>query len=412
MPLQVGATKVYGLGYSLLIFVYEKTDDHDAKTGRLDIQHVIFVEAQRTADFQMTLGLREILEKDANEDDLVAFLRDRMLPVDEIEATRLAQELLETKPEQGYLTISNALQWRLQYGRVACLLVCEMGASSAALECSVRDFDQPSREQSLFGYSDGMLIADARAYRHRGHLRQSTEDRPIYRWRSGVKHDCAPVMELERRGTELFNGLNEPVDIETEYLYPLLKGSAVARGDCYDGQRWLVVPQTHTNVDTARIKETAPRTWAYLNKHSDRLGRRASSIYRKRPQFSIFGVGAYTFSPWKVATCALYKRLNFSVIGPYAGRPVVFDDTTYHLSCNSETEARLIADLLGSDAAKEFFQAFIFWDAKRPVTIDLLSRLDLGKLAREVGCASLLLELRTNGLAVAASANAVDRWLF
>ena len=32
--------------------------------------------------------------------------------------TRLAEELLESPPKIGYLTISNALQWRLQYRRV------------------------------------------------------------------------------------------------------------------------------------------------------------------------------------------------------------------------------------------------------------------------------------------------------
>jgi hypothetical protein len=98
--------------------VYEKTDDHDAKTGRLDIQHVIFVEASRTGDFQMTKGLRHIVENNGNVDDLMAFMFDKQLPVDEIELKRLAEEILGKKPEQGYLTISNALQWRLQYSRV------------------------------------------------------------------------------------------------------------------------------------------------------------------------------------------------------------------------------------------------------------------------------------------------------
>ena len=41
-----------------------------------------------------------------------------MLPVDEIGANKLAEEILNNKPEIGYLTISNALQWRLQYKRV------------------------------------------------------------------------------------------------------------------------------------------------------------------------------------------------------------------------------------------------------------------------------------------------------
>ncbi len=117
-PFKSGRQKIFGLGYSVLIFVYEKTDDHDAKTGRLDIQHVIFVEASRTGDFQMTKGLRQIVESEGSVDDLMAFIQDKHLPVDEIEAKRLAEEVLDTPPEQGYLTISNALQWRLQYSRV------------------------------------------------------------------------------------------------------------------------------------------------------------------------------------------------------------------------------------------------------------------------------------------------------
>ncbi|MCS7011118.1 MAG: hypothetical protein NZL98_07095 [Anaerolineales bacterium] len=48
----------------------------------------------------------------------MAFIEERRLPVDEIEASALADEILVNPPEVGYLTVSNALQWRLQYGRV------------------------------------------------------------------------------------------------------------------------------------------------------------------------------------------------------------------------------------------------------------------------------------------------------
>ena len=41
-----------------------------------------------------------------------------MLPVDEVGVEALADEVLRSPPEIGYLTVSNALQWRLQYGRV------------------------------------------------------------------------------------------------------------------------------------------------------------------------------------------------------------------------------------------------------------------------------------------------------
>jgi len=117
-PYESARQKIYGLGYALLIFVYEKTDDLITRTGTLNIRHTIFVEKERTADFQTTTGIRRILENEGNRDDLLAFLQERMLPVDDIGASRIADELLAHPPEIGYLTISNALQWRLQYSRV------------------------------------------------------------------------------------------------------------------------------------------------------------------------------------------------------------------------------------------------------------------------------------------------------
>jgi hypothetical protein len=110
--------KVFGLGYSLLVFVYEKTDDHGKRSAILRITDTIFVEASRTGDFQMTRGLRDILDKEGNEDDLMAFMADRALTADEQDLRTLAAEIMVNRPEQGYLTISPALQWRLQYKRV------------------------------------------------------------------------------------------------------------------------------------------------------------------------------------------------------------------------------------------------------------------------------------------------------
>jgi hypothetical protein len=117
-PFRSARQKVYGLGYNLLVFVYQKTDDAVRQTGRLDIQHAVFVEASKTADYQTTTGLRAIIENSGNVDDVLAFFAERMLPLDDIQAQTLAEEVLANSPEIGYLTISNALQWRLQYSRV------------------------------------------------------------------------------------------------------------------------------------------------------------------------------------------------------------------------------------------------------------------------------------------------------
>jgi hypothetical protein len=117
-PYKSARQKIFGLGYSLLVFVYDKTDNGKVKTGRLEILHSIFLEKDKTGDFQTTTGLRKIIKNNGNTDDIIAFLNERMLPVDEIEAEKLAQELIKNPPDIGYLTISNALQWRLQYRRI------------------------------------------------------------------------------------------------------------------------------------------------------------------------------------------------------------------------------------------------------------------------------------------------------
>jgi hypothetical protein len=117
-PFRSARQKVFGLGYALLVFVYDKTDDAQTQRGRLNFEHTIFVEPHRTADYQTSRGIREILERHGTAEDLVAFMEDRQLPGDDIEHRNIAAEALKTKPELGYLTISNALQWRLQYTRV------------------------------------------------------------------------------------------------------------------------------------------------------------------------------------------------------------------------------------------------------------------------------------------------------
>lgn len=117
-PFKSAGQKIFGLGYSLLVFVYDKSDDQRRKAGRLDLRHTVFVEADRTGDWQTTSGIRRLIENKANKDDILAFFEERMLPVDAIEAEALAKQVLSAPPKLGYLTVSNALQWRLQYSRV------------------------------------------------------------------------------------------------------------------------------------------------------------------------------------------------------------------------------------------------------------------------------------------------------
>ncbi len=226
--------------------------------------------------------------------------------------------------------------------------------------------------------ADGQLIADADAYqRSQRFIGASTLE-----WRSGIKHDCSNVMELSILGDgRIENRLGEQPILEPDYLYPMLKSSDLGNGRLTP-RLMMLVPQTFIGEPTKPLEWHAPLTWSYLNAHREKLAQRGSSIYLNNPEFSIFGVGAYSFSPWKVAISGMYKGLEFTVTGPVGGRPVVFDDTCYFLPCETEAKAKVLHAILRTTEAQDALNALIFWDEKRPITKDKLARLDLHALAR------------------------------
>ena len=120
-PFKDAKQKIFGLGYNLLVFVYDKIDDPKTKTASLNFVSCSFVSKERTADYTTTFRLREMVKDNANVEDIIAYLNDKNIPADEITLQQLAEQILKTPPMQGYLTISNALQWRLQYQRIVTL---------------------------------------------------------------------------------------------------------------------------------------------------------------------------------------------------------------------------------------------------------------------------------------------------
>lgn len=118
-PFKNARQKIFGLGYNLLVFVYDKQDTRNSCT--LHFTHCTFIDKKRTADFTITKRLREMVYDGANKEDVIGFLQDKNVPGDEIVYNDLADEIFCYLPQQGYLTISNALQWRLQYTRVISL---------------------------------------------------------------------------------------------------------------------------------------------------------------------------------------------------------------------------------------------------------------------------------------------------
>ncbi|MCF7956303.1 MAG: SAM-dependent methyltransferase [Phycisphaerae bacterium] len=234
----------------------------------------------------------------------------------------------------------------------------------------------------LIGQRNGKLIADIKLYDKLADIDSGCE----LTWRSGIKHDCSKVMELKKNNSNFVNGFNEEIRISDEYLYPMYKSSDISKDSLDEPRKFMIVTQKRVGEETKSIKVTSPSTWEYLQTHSSLLDKRKSSIYKKSPRFSVFGVGEYSFEPWKVAISGLYKNTVFSLIGPYHSKPIVFDDTCYLLSFDSQEKASFVYELLTSSIATEFIQSIVFKDNKRPITVALLKRINIMKIAEHLGC--------------------------
>ncbi|OLP19248.1 hypothetical protein BST81_05665 [Leptolyngbya sp. 'hensonii'] len=255
----------------------------------------------------------------------------------------------------------------------ACLFHLEITSATPCYEVGLYpdlEIDCPTSRLSLAGKK---LIANATLYQQFSFL----EGRSGIIWRQGVKHDAAPVMELTQKGPGRFqNQLGETVDIEPAYLYPLLKSSDLFR-DRSGSQRAVIVTQTRLGQDTAHLEKEAPRLWRYLQHHQAFFARRKSSLYQNKPAFSMFGVGDYTFSPYKVAIAGFYAEPRFRLLTSVHDRPMLLDDTCYFLPCHSLDQAQQIQAFLSSPPCLGFIQAQVFPDAKRPITKKLLQSIQL-----------------------------------
>ena len=115
LPFENASQKIFGLGYNLIVFVYDKDDKRNLN---LQFKNVSFIDKSRTADYSMTKILKQTLEIDGNDDDLRAILIDRNLPGDDITYNKIIKRIRKDGVKQGYISISNALQWRASYTRI------------------------------------------------------------------------------------------------------------------------------------------------------------------------------------------------------------------------------------------------------------------------------------------------------
>ena len=189
-------------------------------------------------------------------------------------------------------------------------------------------------------------------------------------------------MELDKINGHYINGLNEEIILEDGLVYGLLKSSDLKNTVIKQTRKFTIVTQKKVGQDTKYLKYDYPKTYQYLTDHQSYFDARKSSIYNNKPLFSIFGIGDYSFKPYKVSISGLYKTFHFTLILPQDDKPVMLDDTCYLLGFDKIEFAVYALILLNSSTTMQFLQAITFADAKRTFTKDVLMRIDLLKLAQ------------------------------
>ncbi len=270
----------------------------------------------------------------------------------------------------------------------ACLFQVEIGSGEQQYKAAVYQDLFATKPEFTMAIVGKQLVGDMKAYEQVA----TTDGVCPISWRQGLKHDAASVMELTYDNTDsLRNKLDETVIVEHDYIYPLLKSSDLFHFGKSRPQKAVIVTQKRLGEDTYLLRQNSPQLWSYLTTHSNIFEQRKSSIYLNRPPFAIFGIGDYSFAPYKVAVSGLHKIPRFRAIGPVDGRPVMLDDTCYFIACYSPKQAAFLASLLNDPLCLNFVNSMIFTGSKRPITKKLLQRIDLRSLFNKIERQSLLL---------------------
>ncbi len=313
---------------------------------------------------------------------ILAWFRRRSGAIAMLVKTTVARKILFQAQQQG-AAVMDAFMFNIDSKKSfnaavdACLLVMRFDPTACNIGYEYKVFKNLTATEGIrVGHRDGKTIGDLDAFDATTHL----VGKSPHKWRSGVKHDASAVMEFTRTPFGLINGLDEVVTMEDTYLFPLLKGSDVGSNKQWR-EKFSLVTQRAVGESTESIKILAPMTWRYLEEHGAKLDTRGSSIYTKNPRFSIFGVGEYAFKPWKIAICALYKKLDFRLIGPIEDKPVVFDDTVYFISFDTREEAQVALEQLNNADIRRLLSSMIFWDEKRPIKTTILNAVDFEKVS-------------------------------
>ncbi len=332
----------------------------DAITGKGNFDIAEFITLDLIRNFESYNGSLAFLVKNSVIKNIVYELPQLKLQIDD-----LKKQNIDCKKE-------------FEVNVDASLFTCKLNNKTEYF-CQEFDF-YTSKLKCSFGWRDNKFLSDFSYLDSKENIDGVCQ----LQWRQGVKHDCAKIMEFICEGGVYKNKLGEEFVIEQDLVYSLLKSSNLKNVYADETNRHTIITQKFVGQDTSYIQKF-PKTFEYLNNHINEFRNRKSSIYKGKCDFSIFGVGDYSFKPYKIAISGLYKTFHFCLVKPQEDKPVMLDDTCYFIGFDTLEDAEYIWNLLNSEVVSAFLKSISFKDAKRMITKEVLMRIDLRKVASVLG---------------------------
>jgi len=329
----------------------------DAMTGKGNFDIAEYITLMLLNAFQTHNGYLALLVKNSVVKNIVFDQKDKKYRIGEIE-----KYCIDSKKE-------------FNASAEASLLYCQLN-STPSFECN--EFDFYSLEKRLsFGWLNTKFVSNLADYNETKEI----DGVCPFEWRQGIKHDCSAIMELERVNGHFINNQSDEIILEEDLVYGFLKSSDLKNTVIKSTRKYTIVTQTKVGQETSYIQHLYPKTYSYLKKNISKFQARKSGIYKGKPLFSIFGIGDYSFKPFKVAISGLYKTYHFTLVLPQNDKPVMLDDTCYFIGFDKIEYAAYAIILLNSKTTEAFLKSITFSDAKRVFTKDILMRIDMLNLA-------------------------------
>ena len=156
--------------------------------------------------------------------------------------------------------------------------------------------------------------------------------------------------------------------VEPDLVYPAVRGRDIKRWHARPEIYVVIVqdPATREGYPESRMKVEWPETYGYLLNFKHELLNRGSRAVRELAErtvfYTMYGIGTYTFAPYKVVWKRMAGDLVAAVVStfptPFGDRLGIATDTTSLIPFDSAAEAHYVCALLNSLPARVFIRSF------------------------------------------------------